>query len=205
MALTAERAGYDALVLRNHTDADTYPSFDVPEDPAVPIHEGVEVRAEGVEELHERVRRAEREDAVVVAHGGDESINRAAIDAGVDLLAHPNKGRGRGRPFDHVLAREAAEAGVAVELSLAPVLRSSGGERVEAIRGIHETLKFLRKYGTPFVITADPYTHLQVRGPRELRAVARLIGIGDDEFEGATHETPERLVADDDESVEVVE
>jgi len=206
MALTAARAGYDALVLRNHTDADDHLSFDVPDDPAIPIHEGVEVRAENVEELHEDVRRAEREDAaVVVAHGGDESINRAAVDAGVDLLAHPNRGRGRGRSFDHVLARDAAEAGVAVELSLAPVLRASGGERVEAIRGIHETLKFVRKYGTPFVITADPYTHLQLRAPRELRAVARLIGIEDDEFERATHETPELLLADDDESVEVVE
>jgi len=205
-ALTAARAGYDALVLRNHTDADDYPSFDVPDDPPVPVHEGVEVRAENVEELHEGVRRAEREDAaVVVAHGGDESINNAAVDAGVDLLAHPNRGRGRGRSFNHVLARDAAEAGVAVELSLAPVLRASGGERVEAIRDIHETLKFVRKYGTPFVVSADPYTHLQIRAPRETRALARLIGIEDDEFERATHETPATLLEDDDSPVEVVE
>ncbi len=207
MAHTAERAGYDALVLRNHTDADEYPSFDVPDDPAIPIHEGVEVRAEGVEELHERVRRAETDAAVVVAHGGDEVINRAAIDAGVDLLAHPNgeRGYGRERPFDHVLAREAAENGVAVELSLASVLRASGGERVEAIRGIHETLNFVRKYDTSFVVSADPYTHLQLRAPRELRALAHLVGIEDEEFERCTNETPERLLEDDDSNVEVVE
>lgn len=203
MAHTAERAGYDALVLRNHTGADEYPSFGVPEDTPLPVHEGVEVRADGVEELHERVRRTEREKAaVVVVHGGDESINRAAIDAGVDLLAHPN--RGRGRSFDHVLAREAAENGVAVEFSLAPVLRASGGERVKALRGIQEALKLVRKYDTPFVVSADPHDHLQLRAPRELRAVARLSGFEDDEFERATSETPERLLAADDESVEVV-
>jgi len=205
MALTAARAGYDALVLRNHTDADDYPSFEVPDDLPVPVHEGVEVRAEDVESLHESVRRAEREDAaVVVAHGGDESINRAAIGAGVDLLAHPNRGRGRGRSFDHVLARDAADAGVAVEIALAPVLRSSGGERVKALRDLRATLRLVRKYDTPFVVSADPDTHLQVRAPRETRALARLVGIEDDEFERATKETPERLLADDDESVEVV-
>ncbi len=209
MALTAERAGYDAIILRSHTDADEYPSFDMPDDPPVPVHEGVEVRADNVEKLHERVRRAEREDAAVVAvHGGDASINRAAIQAGVDLLAHPNGdggGRGHSRSFDHVLAREAEEAGVAVELSLAPVLRSSGGERVGALRDLHVTLKLVRKYGTPFVVSADAYTHLQIRAPRELHAVASLVGIEDDEFERATTETPRELLEDDGASVEVVE
>ena len=201
MALTAAQAGYDAVVLRNHTGADEYPSFEVPDDPPVPVDEGVEVRAENVEEMHERVRRAEGDAQVVAVHGGDEKINRAAVDAGVDLLAHPN--RGRGTSFDHVLAREAAERGVAVELSLAPVLRASGGERVEAIRDLHTTLKLVRKYDTPFVVSADPHTHLQVRAPRETHALARLVGIEDDEFERATQETPKRLLEDDDSPVEV--
>ena len=206
-ALTASRAGYDAVVLRNHFDADgedAYPFYDVPDKPAVPVHEGIEVRAEGVEELHEGVNRAEMEDAAVVAvHGGDETVNRAAIEAGADLLAHPN--RGRGRSFDHVLAREAADAGVAVELSLASVLRASGGERVRAIRDLQTTLRLVRKYGTPFVVSADPRTHLHIRAPRELRAVGDTVGIGDDEFDRGTEETPARLLADDDAPVEVVE
>jgi len=206
MALTAERVGYDAVVLRNHTGADEYPSFDAPDDPPVPVHDGVEVRAEDVEEMHEGVRRAERGEAAVIAvHGGDETINRAAVEAGVNLLAHPNKGRGRGRSFDHVLAREAAENGVAVELSLAPALRSSGGERIKAIRDLRTTLKLLRKYNTPFVVSADPYNHLQVRAPRELRALAHLVGVEDDEFERATDETPARLLEDDDAPVEVLD
>jgi ribonuclease P/MRP protein subunit RPP1 len=203
MALTAGRAGYDDVVLRNHTDADEYPSFDVPKDTSVRVHEGIEVRAENVEGLHERVRRAESDTEVVAVHGGDETVNRAAVEAGVDLLAHPN--RGRGRSFDHVLAREAAEKGVAVELPLAPVLRSSGGERVNSIRDIHETLKLLRKYETPFVVSADPYTHLHIRAPREMRAVAQIVGVEDGEFERATKETPARILEDDDAPVEVVE
>lgn len=199
VAHTAARAGYDAVVLRNHSDAG---ETEVPDKTPVPVHEGVEVRADNVEELHEDVRRYE-DTEVVAVHGGDESINRAAIEAGVDLIAHPN--RGRGRSFDHVLARKAAEEGVAVELSLASVLRSSGGERVGAIRDIHELLMLSRKYGTPFVVSADPADHLELRAPRELRAVARLVGVEDDEFGRATTETPERILADDGTSVEVVE
>lgn len=206
-AHTASRAGYEAVVLRNHFDveegADTYPSYDVPDEPAIPVQEGVEVRPDGVESLHQGIRRAEREGAAVVAvHSGDETVNRAAIQADVDMLAHPN--RGRGRSFDHVLAREAADAGVAVELTLAPVLRGSGGERVKAIRDLQATLKLVRKYGTPFVVSADPRTHLHIRSPRELRAVARLVGIEDNEFDRGTNETPADLLSDGDEPVEVV-
>jgi len=203
MALTAEKMGYEALVLRNHTDADEYPSFDVPDELPVAVHKGIEVRAEGVEELHKGIRRVENDNELVAVHGGDERINRAAIEAGVDLLAHPN--HGRGHSFDHILARKAADEDVAVEISLAPVLRSSGGERVEAISDIHETLKFVRKYGTSFIVSADAHDHLQIRAPRELRAVAHLVGIKDDEFERATEETPARLLEDDDAPVEVVE
>lgn len=205
MAQTAAHAGYDAVVLRNHFNPDdAYPSYDVPDGTGIPMHEGVEVRADGVEPLHEGVRRAERGGAEVVAvHGGEEALNRAAIQADVDLLAHPN--RGRGRSFDHVLAREAAESGVAVELSLASVLRSSGGERVEAIRDLHTTLKLVRKYGTPFVVSADARTHLELRAPRELRAVAYLIGIDEEEFDRATDETPRRLIEDDGADVEVLD
>jgi ribonuclease P/MRP protein subunit RPP1 len=203
MAHTASRAGYDAVVLRNHTDTEEYTSFDLPEDPEIPVHMGVEVRADTIQELHEGITKAEREGAAVVtAHGGDEKLNRAAIDAGVDLLAHPN--RGRGRSFDHVMARQAAENGVAVELSLAPVLRSSGGERVRAIRDLHTTLKLLRKYEALFVVSGDPRTHLQVRTPRELRAVARLVGVEDEEFDRGTKQTPADILSDDDEPVEVV-
>ncbi len=199
VAYTAARAGYDAVILRNHSDAD---EAEVPDETHVPVYEGVEVRANNVEGLHEEVRRYEDADIVAV-HGGDEAINRAAIDAGVDLIAHPS--RGRGRSFDHVLARKAADEGVAVELSLASVLRSSGGERVGAIRDIHELLMLSRKYGTPFVVSADPRDHLELRAPRELRAVARLVGVEDDEFGRATTETPERILADNDAPVEVVE
>jgi len=204
MAHTAARAGYDAVVLRSHFDGrGDYPSYDVPDDPPVRVHEGTEVRADGVEALHEGVRRAESEGAAVVAvHGGDETLNRAAVDAGADLLAHPN--RGRGRSFNHVLAREAAEAGVAVELSLAPVLRASGGERVEAVRDLRVTLRLVRKYGTPFVVSADPRTHLHLRAHRELRALAALVGIEDGEFGRGVDETPRALLSEDDPPVEVV-
>ncbi|MDZ7688179.1 MAG: hypothetical protein U5J64_05550 [Halobacteriales archaeon] len=60
MALTAASAGYNALVLRNHTDTDEHPSFDVPEDTPIHVHVGVEVRADGVEELHETVKACRR-------------------------------------------------------------------------------------------------------------------------------------------------
>jgi len=203
-ALTADRQGYDALVVRNHysPDTDIQSLPEVPDDTEIPVYEGAELRAGNVESLHHGIRKAEGANLNLIAvHGGDESINRAAIDAGIDVLAHPNRGSGGktrgGRSFDHVLAREAAEEGVAVEFNLTSVLRGSGGERVKKLRRIHETLKLIRKYDTPYVVSGDPFSVLELRGPREVRALCELIGFEPDEGHAGMCENAEELLNDE--------
>ncbi|MDY6779323.1 MAG: RNase P subunit p30 family protein, partial [Halobacteria archaeon] len=108
----------------------------------------------------------------------------------VDVLCHPTRGDD---VFNHVLAREASENDVAVEFNLSRILRSSGGERVSALGSTRELLKLVRKYSTPFVISGDPSSHLELRAPREVGALCRVVGFEESELEEGMERTPSRI------------
>lgn len=175
LALTAAEFGYDGLVIRNHGDRRADADFDaIPDD--VDLVFGIEVRGDSPQQLSGYVGNYRPEYDLLVVHGGTPAINRFAVEqAKVDVLAHPMAGDG---DFNHVLAKAAAENGVRVELSLRPALRRSGGQRVQALQSLSKLYELVDTYDVPFVVSADPRSHLQLRAPRELGALGEEIGLG---------------------------
>lgn len=175
LALTAAEFGYDGLVLRNHGDRRGDVDLDaIPDD--VDLVSGIEVRGDSPQQLSGYVGNYRPEYDLLVVHGGTPAINRFAVEqAKVDVLAHPMAGDG---DFNHVLAKAAAENGVRVELSLRPALRRSGGQRVQALQSLSKLYELVDTYDVPFVVSADPRSHLQLRAPRELAALGEEIGLG---------------------------
>ncbi|MEF8843452.1 MAG: RNase P subunit p30 family protein [Haloarculaceae archaeon] len=174
-AREAASLGYEGVVFRNHGDAPAeYDSETIAEQFGVDVVEGVEIRTDDRSQASGLVRRFREERTLVCVHGGDPSINRYAVeDPRVDVLAHPMRGEG---DVNHVLARAAAENGVRLEFSLAEVLRADGGPRVRAISGLRKLRELVEAYDVPFVVSADPTSHLDWRAPRELVAVGELVG-----------------------------
>jgi len=186
-ALTASEYGYDGVVLRNHgdqpADADT---AEIRETYDIDVVEGVEVRAEDPSRASGFVGNHRDGRTIVLVHGGDTTINRFAVEQpAVDVLAHPMIGDG---DFNHVLAKAAVENGVRVELSLARVLRADGGRRVQAQRDLRKLRELIEQYDVPFVVSADPRTHLHLRAPRDLRAVGETIGLDGEGIEAGLGE-----------------
>jgi ribonuclease P/MRP protein subunit RPP1 len=176
MALTASECDYDGVVVRNHGDAPaSYDPGAIVEEYDIDVVPGVEIRASDPSRASGFVGNHRQDSALVAVHGGDPAINRFAVEQpAVDVLAHPMAGEG---DFNHVLAKEAAANGVRVELSLADVLRKSGGPRVQALRDLRKLHELLTQYDAPFVVSADPFSHLHLRAPRELRALGDVVGI----------------------------
>jgi ribonuclease P/MRP protein subunit RPP1 len=179
-ALTASEYGYDGVVVRNHGDSPaSYDPGAVREEYGVDVVRGVEVRASDPSRASGFVGSHRGDTTVVAVHGGDPAINRFAVEQpAVDVLAHPMAGEGG---FNHVLAREAADSGVRVEVSLGPVLRREGGRRVRALRDLRKLWEILDHYDAPYVVSADPHSHLELRAPRELRALGDVVGIDADD------------------------
>ncbi|MFB6169590.1 MAG: RNase P subunit p30 family protein [Haloarculaceae archaeon] len=184
MAATAAEMGYAGIVVRNHGDA--LPEYDpdrIREAYDVDVVVGVEVRADDASRASGFVGNHRADKTVVAVHGG--ALNRFAVEqAAVDVLAHPMAGG----DFNHVLAKAARENGVRVEFDLSRVLREDGGPRVRAIGDLRKLRDIVERYDAPYVVSANPRSHLQMRAPRELRAVGEAIGFSGDQVERGLRE-----------------
>ena len=187
MALTASDYGFDGIVVRNHGDGPaSYDPAAIRAEYGIDVVPGVEVRADDPSRASGFVGNHRADQTVVAVHGGTPTMNRFAVEQpAVDVLAHPMVGDG---DFNHVLAREAAKNGVRVELSFRGVLRRDGGPRVQALRGLRKLHELLTHYDAPFVVSADPTSHLHLRGPRELIALGEQVGIPEDDVETGLRE-----------------
>ncbi|SEP12179.1 ribonuclease P protein subunit Rpp30 [Halorientalis persicus] len=185
-ALTAAEYGYSGIVVRNHGDQPCDADYgEIAETYGIDVVDGVEVRAEDPSRASGFVGNYREDKTVVSVHGGDTQLNRFAVEQpAVDVLAHPMDGG----DFNHVLAKEAARNGVRVEFSLARVLREQGGTRVRAIQDLRKLREMVETYDVPYVVSADPTSHLQLRAPRDLRAVGDVIGFSAEQVEDGLRE-----------------
>lgn len=176
-AQTAAEQGYEGIVVRNHGDARAeYDAAAVREDHGVDVVEGIEIRTDDRSRASGLIANYRSKLTVVLVHGGP--LNRFAVEEPkVDVLAHPV----RNGDVNHVLARAAAENGVRVEFDFARVLRTDGDRRVGAVRGLRKLRELVGKYDTPYVVSADPFSHLQLRAPRDLAAVGEVVGFEHEE------------------------
>jgi len=171
-AQIAANYGYDGIVVRTR-DAD-YDSEAISEAYDVDIVSGIEIVAETPDSIAGSVGNFRQACTLLMVRGGTNARNRYAVETDrVDVLTQPMAGDG---DFNHVLARAANTHGVRVEFDFGPVLRETGGNRVQALRGLRKLRELVEYYETPYVVTASPTTHLWLRAPRELIAVGEQIG-----------------------------
>ena len=201
MAVTCRDAGYDAVVSRNHVEMEGEDGGMDGEDGVggcvkvedVEIYRGVEAVVDSLNQLYGLIDRHQDVDILAV-HGGDGGVNIEASESGrVDVVSHPTRGE-----FNHVFVRNCSENDVAVEFNLRRVLKRSGGGRVRVLENLRKLLRLVRKYDTPYIISCDPHSHLDVRGRREIASLCSTIGFEDDEIEKGMKETPSRMVEEKD-------
>jgi ribonuclease P/MRP protein subunit RPP1 len=177
-AETADRYGYDGIVVRA-VDADPEGMSSA----AVDVADAVEVVAPDPQHASGAVGNARTEHTVVCVRGGTDALNRFAVEQPrVDVLTRPFVGSD-GRSDDHgdvnhVLVKAARDSAVLIEVNLGPVLRTNGGRRVRHLERLRRLKRLLDHYDAPYVVSATPESHLQLRAPRELAAVGAEVGLG---------------------------
>ncbi len=157
LARRAESKGYSVIGITDHVDFSNLESVipsllkvseEINRRPGIKMIPGVEITHVHPESINEVVLHARRLGArLIVVHG--ETIvepvaggtNRAAIEAGVDILAHPGL-------LSEDEARLAADKGVHIEISARPG-HSFGNGRV---------VKLWYKYRFPMVLDTDTHT-----------------------------------------------
>mgnify|MGYP002760500842 FL=1 len=172
VAATAARMGYDGVVIRARDAAPDYPA--IREASGIDVVDAVEIAASDPEGASGAVGGLRPDHTLLSVHGGTDRLNRFAVEQErVDVLARPMAGDG---DVNHVLATRAAANGVRIEFDFGPVLRTTGGERVRALRDLRKLREVVADAGAPFLVSANPASHLELRASRELVAVGEAVG-----------------------------
>ncbi|WP_436343513.1 RNase P subunit p30 family protein [Natronorubrum sp. FCH18a] len=175
LAKTAADYGFEGVVVRNHHDSRAeYDAAAIREEYDIDVVEGVEIRADSPQQAGGSVGNYRTDQTIVALHGGTNDMNRFAVENDkIDILAHPMTDRG---DINHVLVKAAVENGVRLEFNLSGVLRKSGGRRVRVVQSLRKLEEIVDYYDAPYVVSADPTSHLELRAPRELIAVGEQLG-----------------------------
>jgi len=171
-ATTAARVGYEGVVIRAR---EATPDCDsLRESAGIDVVDAVEIVAPDPERASGSVGGERPDHTLVCVRGGTDRLNRFAVEnERVDVLTRPMDGDG---DVNHVLANRAATNGVRIEFDFGPVLRSTGGERVRALRDLRKLRELVADADAPYVVSATPDSHLDLRAPRELVAVGEVVG-----------------------------
>ncbi len=174
LALTAKRLGYQGLIICNQEPDKVFRSEAADCIKGINLIMGVEVKAANARALRSRVFALRARYPFLVVQGTTEETIRATCeDPNVDLLLHPCDGQ---RPLTIASARAAKLNRVAIGFDLSPLLRLRGSSRARWLEAAKHNLILARKFDLALVITANARSHLDLRAPRDLLALAETAG-----------------------------
>jgi ribonuclease P/MRP protein subunit RPP1 len=168
MALEAHELGFDSLI-----------AIDTPacEYGGVEVFSGVEIPlAPTQQEVTSTVKHSRETGAFVLVQAGDNGRNRMVLGMrGVHVLAgiHDTDRYA----FDHVTAKMAADNGVAIDISLAPLISEREVPRQRVLDRYYDLMLLYRRFEFPLVISSHARSILEMRSVREFSALASVIGL----------------------------
>jgi ribonuclease P/MRP protein subunit RPP1 len=149
----------------------------MPEKKDIDLVSAVIIKPDSKEELDATAKKIRNKIEVLMVHGGNYDVNRAACENSmVDVLCHPELGR-RDSGLDHICVKAAQENNVAIEINFREILESYKRQRIYVISSMMKNIKLCRKYNTNVITTSGAITKWGMRGGRELAAITHLLGL----------------------------
>jgi ribonuclease P/MRP protein subunit RPP1 len=181
LALVAKRLGYDGIIICNHSGYDEIFRPEAAKDvKGIEVAFGAEIVAANPKVLRNKVSQLRQRVPFLAVHGGSDETNRAACESpDVDVLMHPSESR---HGLSIAAVRSASQNQVAMGFDLSQMIRLRGMARSRWMEYLKRDLTLTRKFGLDIMITAGPRTHLGMRAPRDLAALACLSGFEEGEF-----------------------
>jgi ribonuclease P/MRP protein subunit RPP1 len=193
LATLAMYFGYSGIVIANHSDK-------LPQSPPLlistngfEIFRGIELIEENPSKLNSLIGKFRKSVDVLIVHGGSEAINKASLEnPRVDILNHPSFDKSSG--LNQVLAKAAAENGVAIGLTLRPFLHSRGSRRIRLLSALRANLDLARKYDVSLILSSSAMSCFDLRSPMETLAMAEICGLEEEEALEAMCTVPEKII-----------
>ncbi len=198
MAQRADRLGFTGIAIADHVTGvdDINQTRDTIEaaDTGIDVGVGANLRPADGEELKNLLRQVRDHVDVVVVHGGKVSVNRAACgDTRVDVLAHPERKR-KDSGIDHVMAKQAGENRVAIQLNVRQLLETRGKVRSHVLTHMRRNVRLCQKFDTPIITSSGAQNVHQLRAPRDMAAIPQMLGVTAEEHLSTVSDTPKQII-----------
>ena len=183
MALTARNLGYKGIIICYSDPTRIFMLPAAERVTGIEITVGAEVVASNVRALKSRIGTLRTRYPFLVVHGvTDEIVRIASEDPNVDLLVYPCESR---RPLSIATAKAAKLNQVSIGFDLSPLIYLRGSQRARWLAAVSRNLQLVRKFELSPIITAGAKSHIDLRSPRDLAALAEVAGFGPEEAEEA--------------------
>lgn len=164
-ALEAEILGFDSLV-----------AIDTPTAifGSVTVRNGTIISNVPARDVQNRLKRLRETDTVVSVAAGDAGFNRAVIGfRGVHILRGIHAADKKA--FDHVTAKMAADATIAIDIDLSSIIASRGIARQRALARYRDILVLERRFEFPLTVSTYARSVLDLRAVREITGLLSLL------------------------------
>ena len=134
-------------------------------------------------EIRKFTRKYRNKSSCISVLGGNPKVNRACVEnIQVDVLSKPYFKR-YDAGLNHILAREAKENNVAVELVFSDILNSYLSYRSKILANFRDIYKLHRKYGFPLILSSGAQSVYDIRTVHDFKAVFGQTGLSGLEVE----------------------
>ena len=174
MALKAKSLGYGGIIICNAAPGNLFRPEAAERIRGIEVAIGAEVMAKDVRSLRSRITSLRpRYPLLLVRAATEELVRTASEDPNVDVLMPPIDSR---RPLGIAAARAAQLNQVAIGFDLGPFFCLSGRHRSSWLESLGRNLQLARKFDLRLLLTVGARSHLDLRSPRDIIALAEVMG-----------------------------
>ena len=136
-------------------------------------------------EIRKIVRKFRNKSSCISVLGGNLKVNRNCLEnIQVDVLSKPYFKR-YDSGLNHILAREAKDNNVAIELVFNDILKSYLAPRSKILANFRDIYKLHRKYEFPLILSSGAQSIFDIRTVMDFKAVFMQTGLTDLEVENS--------------------
>ncbi len=145
----------------------------------------LEIKSTNINEIRKAVNKFRNDSLCISVIGGDLKVNRAVLEnVKVDVLSRPYLKR-YDSGINHILAKEALNNNVAIELCFEDILKSYLAPRARIISSFRDIYTLYRKFDFPLVLSSRAESIFDIKTTQDFVSVFKQTGLSDDEINNA--------------------
>jgi ribonuclease P/MRP protein subunit RPP1 len=198
MAAEASRYGWEHINF-SYNQNDFHDALNLKDDLKEKLGEDItfdytlEIESTNINEIRKNVNKFRNNALCISVIGGDLKVNRAVLEnIKIDVLSRPYLRR-YDSGLNHILAKEAVNNNVAVELCFKDILKTYLAPRAKVISNFRDIYTLYRKFDFPLILSSRAESVFDIKTTYDFISVFKQTGLTDEEID-KSFMTAERIL-----------